>query len=64
MGLPWQDRMWVIQEVVLAKKIWLVFGKRALNWDEVVSLAAASLNKHCNSCCATFCNLLGKELGR
>lgn len=41
MELPWWDRMWVVQEVVLAKEIWLVCGKRALNWDEVVSLAAA-----------------------
>lgn len=63
MKLPWWRRVWVIQEVVLAKEIWLVCGKRALDWDEVVSLAAASVDKHCNTCCIPFSKSLGKELG-
>ena len=43
---PWFCRMWIIQEIVMAKDILVVCGDVAASWDEVVYLAGKFLEKY------------------
>lgn len=33
---PWFTRIWILQEIVYAQRITILFGKRKVGWDEVV----------------------------
>ena len=37
-GLSYWRRLWVVQEVLLAKDIYLIFGKRTINWKSLYRL--------------------------
>lgn len=47
---PWWTRMWVVQEVVLAQEITVVYGRIKASW-EMFALAGLGIERHRNSCC-------------
>ncbi|KAH0545111.1 hypothetical protein FGG08_000723 [Glutinoglossum americanum] len=42
----WFSRMWVIQEVVMGQKVYVVCGHLGVSWDEVISLACGFILKY------------------
>lgn len=32
---PYWSRLWIIQEIVLAKRLWLFYGSRFISWDDL-----------------------------
>lgn len=38
---PWFHRLWIIQEVALAKKIWIICGGLQLDWQDFVVFASS-----------------------
>lgn len=51
MRSQWFDRAWTIQEIVLAKKVQLLYGSQSISWD-VVQAAWSKWDHHRNECCA------------
>ena len=49
--LPWWNRIWILQEAVLSARVLVHFGNLIIPWS-MVSLAADSLARHYNTCCA------------
>ncbi|KAJ9611602.1 hypothetical protein H2200_004786 [Cladophialophora chaetospira] len=35
-GVPYWNRMWILQEIVLARRVWLVSGNRVCDWDTLM----------------------------
>lgn len=65
LALPWWQRTWVVQEIALAKAIFLVCGKQSLSWDKIVAPAAKAINEHVNSCCThLLASPVDAEVGR
>ncbi|KAH7068470.1 hypothetical protein FB567DRAFT_573932 [Paraphoma chrysanthemicola] len=54
---PWWSRIWVVQEVVVAPEILLVYGGVSAPWN-MLSLAMSNYIRHSFSCCASFVNTL------
>ena len=52
-SLPWWTRMWVVQEVVLARKTRLVCGNCSMPWEELRS-ASQTIANHNDTCCALY----------
>ena len=48
----WWDRSWIIQEVALPPRVTLFVGHVMIDWD-LVSNAAAAIEKHRRSCCGS-----------
>lgn len=49
-GSPWFDRLWTVQEIVLARKAILLYGSVCLPW-ETVSKAWQNYSRHMRTCC-------------
>jgi hypothetical protein len=39
LSVPWFHRIWIIQEVAVARKMTLVYGDRSVLWDDLIKLA-------------------------
>ena len=42
---PWFSRVWIIQEVAVAKKVWVTYGGGMLHWD-VISFGLVAFGRH------------------
>jgi hypothetical protein len=47
---PWWSRMWVVQEIVLAKDVTVMYGDISAPWEMFAS-AGLGVERHRNSCC-------------
>ena len=47
----WWSRMWVVQEIVLAQEVTVMYGQISAPW-EMFARAGLSIERHRNSCCA------------
>lgn len=47
LSCPWWTPAWIIQEVVLAKRLTLIFGDEAFDWDLARSMVAGGLADQC-----------------
>jgi hypothetical protein len=47
----WWSRMWVVQEIVLAQEVTVMYGQISASW-EMFARAGLSIERHRNSCCA------------
>jgi hypothetical protein len=47
---PWWNRMWVVQEIVLAREVTVMYGHISAPW-EMFARAGLAIERHRNSCC-------------
>lgn len=59
-GLPYWDRVWVVQEIVLPSKLTAILGSASISWDSFLSGAVNWLD-HSVSCCRTLGDSLPLE---
>lgn len=45
MERPWRFRTWIVQEIVLPKKVQTLCGKYEVGWEEIVK-ASSAVTKH------------------
>lgn len=51
--LSWWTRMWTVQEIVVPKRVAMLYGSAIAPWEMFAS-AAASYVSHSSSCCSKF----------